>query len=169
MKLHLVGATLIAAAFAVAACSDDPTTTDAADGTGTEVPTTSVPVDDETETSETETSETQTSQTDTSEAETSQTDTSEEGAEQTENLQRLWIGPELLDCEGVAPQTCMQIAESADGEYEYFYDQIKGFSFEEGTSYVIDVSIEEVVDPPEDASSLRYTLVEIIEEVEADS
>ena len=77
---------------------------------------------------------------------------------------RLWIGPELVECEGVAPMMCMQVAESADGQYEYFYDEIAGFDYQEGTSYVIDVDITEIEDPPADASSLQYTLVEIVEE-----
>jgi hypothetical protein len=77
---------------------------------------------------------------------------------------RLWIGPELVECEGVAPMMCMQVAESADAEYQYFYDEIAGFDYQEGTSYVIDVEITEIEDPPADASSLRYTLVEIVEE-----
>ena len=77
---------------------------------------------------------------------------------------RLWIGPELLECEGVAPQTCMQVAYAEDEEYQYFYDQIEGFDFQEGTAYVVDVEITEVADPPADASSLSYSLVEIVEE-----
>lgn len=81
-----------------------------------------------------------------------------------EDNQRLWIKADLVDCEGVAPQKCMQVAESADGEYEYFYDQIEGFTFVEGTRYVIDVTVEEVAEPPADGSSLKYTFVETIEE-----
>lgn len=77
---------------------------------------------------------------------------------------RLWIKPDLVDCVGEAEQTCMQIAESEDGEYLLFYDQIAGFSFEQGTSYVIDVTTDEVADPPADGSSRTYTLVEIVEQ-----
>jgi hypothetical protein len=77
---------------------------------------------------------------------------------------RLWIGPELVECEGVAPMMCMQVARSEGGEYEFFYDEIAGFDYREGTSYVIDVEITDVDDPPADASSLQYTLVEVIEE-----
>ena len=44
---------------------------------------------------------------------------------------RLWIGPELVDCEGVAPQKCMQVAESEHGPFEFFYDGIEGFEFVE--------------------------------------
>ena len=79
-----------------------------------------------------------------------------------DGLTRLWIGPELVDCEGVGPQTCMQVAESADGPSELFYDAIEGFEHEAGTSYVVDVRIESVEDPPADGSSLRYVLVEVV-------
>lgn len=82
----------------------------------------------------------------------------------TDERKRLWIKPDLVECEGVAPQMCMQVAESEDGEYEYFYDQIEGFDFVEGTSYVIDVAVQEIEDPPADGSSIAYTLVEIIED-----
>ena len=86
------------------------------------------------------------------------------GCSNSTDTTRLWIGPELVECEGVAPMMCMQVAESEDGEYEYFYDEIAGFDYREGTTYVIDVEITEVEDPPADASSLQYTLVEIVEE-----
>jgi len=77
---------------------------------------------------------------------------------------RLWVEPELADCEGGAgPQECLQIARSEGGEIELFYDEIEGFDFEEGTSYVIDVNVGDVEDPPADGSSLSYTLVEVIE------
>lgn len=80
-----------------------------------------------------------------------------------DNVTRLWIKGETVDCIGEAPQTCLQVAESEDGEYLYFYDSIAGFTFEEGTNYVIDVEVTEVADPPADGSSLSYELVEIIE------
>ena len=80
----------------------------------------------------------------------------------TDGVTRLWIGPDLVDCIGEAQQKCMQVAESEDGEYLNFFDAIEGFTFVEGTSYVVDVLIEEVADPPADGSSLKYTLVEIV-------
>ena len=80
-----------------------------------------------------------------------------------ESSTRLWVKPDLVDCVGEMAQKCMQIAEAEDGEYRYFYDQIAGFDFVEGTSYVIDVRIDEISDPPADGSSLAYTLVEVIE------
>ncbi len=79
------------------------------------------------------------------------------------NVARLWIKGETVDCIGEAPQKCLQVADAEDGEYLYFYDSIAGFTFEEGTSYVIDVEITEVADPPADGSSLSYRLIEVIE------
>ena len=91
------------------------------------------------------------------------------GSESTDSaggdVTRMWIEPELVECEGVAPMECMQVAYSEDGETQLFYDSIAGFDYQEGTSYVIDVQVTEVDDPPADASSLSYTLVEIVEEV----
>ena len=86
------------------------------------------------------------------------------GCSDSTDTTRLWIGPERVECEGMAPMTCLQVAESEDGDYQLFYDTIEGFDYQEGTSYVIDVSITEVANPPADASSLQYTLVEIVEQ-----
>ena len=86
------------------------------------------------------------------------------GCSDSTDTTRLWIGPERVECEGVAPMLCLQVAESEDGDYQLFYDTIEGFDYQEGTSYVIDVSITEVENPPADASSLQYTLVKIVEE-----
>ena len=76
---------------------------------------------------------------------------------------RLWIKADLVDCEGVAPQTCMEVAESVEGPYELFYDTIEGYGHVEGSPAIVDVVIEDVDDPPADGSSLKYTLVEIVE------
>ncbi len=80
---------------------------------------------------------------------------------------RMWIGPELAECEGVGPMECMQVSYTEDGESELFYSSIEGFEYVEGTSYVIDVRVAEVASPPADGSSLSYTLVEVISETPA--
>jgi len=78
-------------------------------------------------------------------------------------VERFWIGPELVDCHGVVPQKCMQVAKTEGGKFGNFYTQIEGFEFIPGTNYVIDVVIEEIDNPPADGSSLRYTLLEVVE------
>lgn len=81
---------------------------------------------------------------------------------------RLWIGPTQVDCVGEGPQKCLLVADSENGTPEFLYDEIAGFAHEDGTSYVIDVTVAQIADPPADGSSLSYTLVSIIEETHDD-
>lgn len=81
-----------------------------------------------------------------------------------EGVTRMWIKPDLVDCTGEMEQKCMQIAEAEDGDYLWFYDQIDGFEYVEGTSYVLDVRVDDNPNPPADGSSLVYTLVAVVEE-----
>lgn len=80
-----------------------------------------------------------------------------------ERIETLWIGPQLVDCVGVVPQKCMEIRRAADGQVEWFYDSIEGFDHMIGTSYQIKVAVTDVENPPADASSLHYRLVEVVE------
>lgn len=77
---------------------------------------------------------------------------------------RMWIEPDLVPCEGVAPMECMEVSYTEDGEPQLFYDQIDGFTFTPGTAYVLDVRVTDVENPPADASSLSYSLVEVVSE-----
>lgn len=81
----------------------------------------------------------------------------------------LYVDSKLSDCVGVAPQQCMLIREDLDSEWNLFYDSIEGFEYQEGTEYKISVSITDVENPPADASSLKYTLVEILESSTTDN
>lgn len=74
----------------------------------------------------------------------------------------VFVGSELVDCVGVAPQKCMLVRESADEEWTFFYDQIVGFEFEPGFEYELLVTETEVDNPPADASSIQVTLVEVV-------
>lgn len=77
---------------------------------------------------------------------------------------RMWVEPDLVECTGVGPMECLQVAYTEGGEPELFYEAIDGFTFTEGTRYVLDVEVTEVADPPADASSLAYRLVEVVSE-----
>lgn len=70
------------------------------------------------------------------------------------------IAPELVDCEGMAPQKCMIV----DGKF--FYSQIAGFTFEEGTEYELRIELVYLnpEDVPADGSSIDYRLIEVISE-----
>lgn len=74
----------------------------------------------------------------------------------------LFVGPELVECTGVAPQNCMLVKRAVEEEYTFFYSQIDGFTFEPGYEYELLVEITPIADPPADGSSLSYRLVEVV-------
>lgn len=75
----------------------------------------------------------------------------------------LFVGPETAECVGVAPQDCLLVKENVEDEYTFFYDSIAGFTFEPGFEYELRVSVSDVAQPiPADASSLRYRLIEVV-------
>ena len=59
-------------------------------------------------------------------------------------LKTIYVGPELVDCVGVAPQKCLQVKENPADEYTLFYDQIEGFVYEEGFEYELLILEEKV-------------------------
>ena len=74
----------------------------------------------------------------------------------------LYVGPEKVDCVGVAPQECLLVRDSPDDEYEFFYSQINGFDYEPGYEYELLVQKTPVENPPADASSIEWTLIEVV-------
>lgn len=74
----------------------------------------------------------------------------------------LFIGPIQVDCEGEAPQKCLLVRKDPTEPYGLFYDPIEGFDFRKGREYELRVAVEEIENPPADASSLRWRLVEVV-------
>jgi heat shock protein HslJ len=74
----------------------------------------------------------------------------------------LYVGAELVDCVGVGPMQCMLVKENPEDEYQFFYSEIEGFTFEPGYTYELRVLVEPVANAPADASSLKYTLIEVV-------
>ncbi|MDH3395574.1 MAG: DUF4377 domain-containing protein [Nitrosopumilus sp.] len=81
-----------------------------------------------------------------------------------EETTTFFIHPHLVDCVGVGPMKCLQVRENQHSEWLNFYDNIEGFSFSQGNSYQISVKITDVENPPADASSKKYELIEIIKQ-----
>ena len=80
------------------------------------------------------------------------------------NEKTLYVGPNLVDCVGVATQKCMQVREKPEDPWKLFYDQIEGFQYEEGYLYELKVTETPVANPPADSSALKLTLVEIVDQ-----
>lgn len=79
----------------------------------------------------------------------------------------LHIGPLLQECVGVAVQDCMIVRFDGEDDLSFFYDQIDGFTYEAGFEYTLLVNISEVENPPADASSLSYELIEVVQQLPA--
>lgn len=83
----------------------------------------------------------------------------------------LIIASEKVNCTvvGVLPQLCFLIKEESTQNWEYFYDSIIGFTYEEGFEYEVLVSEREIENPPQDASSIETTLIKVISKIEKTS
>ena len=87
------------------------------------------------------------------------------GGEAEGEILEVVVGPERVECVGVAPMQCLVV----DGEW--FYEEIDGFEHQKG--YVYRLKIEQydawpdTEEPPQDAGRYGYRLIEIITETPA--
>lgn len=79
----------------------------------------------------------------------------------------LFVNSERVPCVGVGPMMCLQVRESEDEEWQFFYSGIDGFTFVPGYTYELIVNVTEVENPPADSSSLQYTLVQVVSKTPA--
>ena len=75
----------------------------------------------------------------------------------------LYIAPKQVDCTGVSDQKCYLIRRSTEGNWILHYDEITGLEYEPGFSYKIKVKKVQIKNPPMDASTIKYDLVEVLE------
>ncbi len=75
----------------------------------------------------------------------------------------LYVDSKLVDCVGVGKQQCMLVREDPNSNWENFYDKIIGFKFQPGYTYKLKIQVTEIKNSPADTSSLKYSLVEILE------
>ena len=74
----------------------------------------------------------------------------------------LYVNSETKECTGVAPMNCLQVKTAENHEWQLFYQQIEGFTFESGYQYQLQVNKEAIENPPSDGSSIKYSLVKVI-------
>lgn len=89
-------------------------------------------------------------------------------AVQGEDIQTLYVADHQVDCTGVSEQKCLLVKNNLDDEWSYFYDGISGFDYEEGFTYELRVRVEDIDNPPADASSKRYILSKLVSKVPSD-
>ena len=78
-----------------------------------------------------------------------------------------WINAAKVDCQGVGPMNCMQVArggEKGNSEWQNFYSDIEGFEFVPGqiTHLVVRETKLDPATVPADASSIKYQLTRYI-------
>jgi len=77
--------------------------------------------------------------------------------------QRMFIHHHKNECHGLYPTLCLLTRESELQPWSSHYDPIRGFTYEWGYDYELRVLVTEIPNPPADASSLDYVLLEIVQ------
>lgn len=89
-----------------------------------------------------------------------------------DNVVTFWVNSYKAECDaGAGRMQCLQVYRGDDpatAEWEYFYQEIKGFNFEPGYFQRLEVNEtpREKGKVPMDASTLDYTLIKVLEKVE---
>ncbi|MCC8133465.1 MAG: DUF4377 domain-containing protein [Tannerellaceae bacterium] len=79
-----------------------------------------------------------------------------------ENVEKLIVASDPIDCIGVAPQQCLLVKSGEETEWTFLYGGIEGFDYQPGYEYVLKVQVQEVENPVADQSSIRYILIKVI-------
>lgn len=74
----------------------------------------------------------------------------------------LYVNSQTRPCVGVGPRSCLETRRNPEADWELFYADIDGFDYEAGFIYALKVRETAVENPPADASSLKYTLLEVL-------
>ena len=74
------------------------------------------------------------------------------------------VAGQRAPCEGVAPMLCLQVRMQPGAAWQLHYFDIEGFNWQSGTEYVIRVRELPVANPPADASSVHWSLIEILDQ-----
>lgn len=74
----------------------------------------------------------------------------------------IFVGPVEAACQGVVPMTCLQVKDSANGEWTNFFGTIQNFAFVPGYTYELRVLEANLTGIPQDVASVVTQLVEIV-------
>nr|WP_321452417.1 DUF4377 domain-containing protein [uncultured Carboxylicivirga sp.] len=82
----------------------------------------------------------------------------------TYDIKTYYVAPVKVSCTGVAPTSCLLVKSKMESPWKYFYGNIEGFNHQFGQTYIIKVKETNIENPPADASSIKYELMEITEQ-----
>jgi hypothetical protein len=72
------------------------------------------------------------------------------------------VAAHRVACTGVARMQCLRVRVAPDTSWLFFYQEIEGFTFEDGYRWRLEVERRQIPNPPEDGSSLSYKLVRVL-------
>lgn len=81
----------------------------------------------------------------------------------------IFVASEQRSCQGIIQQSCFLTKANENGSWELFYNEIKGFDYEEGFEYKLLVSEKELNEVLADDSSIKTTLIRILSKEEKTS
>ncbi|WP_176593533.1 META and DUF4377 domain-containing protein [Sphingobium sp. EM0848] len=76
----------------------------------------------------------------------------------------IYVSADTKPCTGVAPMTCLQVREKETDAWQLHYSGIVDFDPQPGIEYRLRIVEEKLANPPADASSIRWTLDQVIEQ-----
>ncbi len=77
----------------------------------------------------------------------------------------VYVASEMRPCTaGVARTTCLQVRETESQPWELHYFGYEGFEHKPGVEYRLRVRGTPVANPPADSSSIRWSLIEILDQ-----
>jgi uncharacterized protein DUF4377 len=77
-------------------------------------------------------------------------------------VQTWLVADQLGACEGEGARKCLRVRNSKDEDWRNFFGVIDGFDYEPAYTYELRVEVTPIANPPADAPSLRYRLVEVV-------
>ena len=83
------------------------------------------------------------------------------------NTEIIVIGPYRTECPSFSGEDCYLKFNEERQRWEFFYESIKGFDFEQGFIYRLKVSLHERPEGIQDVGKYEYRLIEVLSKVEA--
>jgi hypothetical protein len=74
----------------------------------------------------------------------------------------LFVRDTLADCQAEGARKCLVVRGSEGEQWRNFYGAIEGFEYEPAYAYELRVEVTHVTNPPPDAPSIHYKLVEVV-------
>ena len=81
----------------------------------------------------------------------------------------IFINHFKMECTLQSAQMCMQSRDSEEAQWEHFYEDIAGFDYEWGYTYRLKVEVENINSSEANASSKKYTLLQVLEKTKVSS